>query len=102
MVAHRNTTPNPWAYMQWKRQNDVATYDAVRDLFYVFSQVHDDETERAGAMDEPLRTLLGRQLLSANRDKSAGVLTQSCGRSTAYLIIQEVKDEIGEGSFVFC
>ena len=79
---------------------DAATYDAIDHIFYVFSSLHKDENKRASAIEGPLRILLDRAFIAtrASKVESDGVIVQPCGRSIAYLMIQELKNEIGEGS----
>ena len=78
---------------------DAATYDAIDHIFYVFSDLYKDEDKRASAIQRPLRTLLGRAFTITKVDKveSDGVMHQPCGHFTAYLMIYELKNEIGEG-----
>jgi len=80
MVAHWTITLNLWAY-------------TTRCL-------HKDENKRASAIEGPLRILLDRAFIAtrASKVESDGVIVQPCGRSIAYLMIQELKNEIGEGS----
>ena len=76
---------------------DAATYDAIDRIFDVFYNLYRDKNKRASAIEEPLRTLLGRAftLTRANKVESDGVMIQSCGQSTVYLMIHELKNEIG-------
>jgi len=78
---------------------DAATYDAVRNIMNAFSDIREDSNERASAIEEFLKTLLDRAFTSttAKKVKSDGVMTQPCGQFTAYLMILEMKNEIGEG-----
>ena len=84
--------PEPLCY-------DATTYSAVRSIFDVFSRIYDDEKERVATIQEHLQTLLGRRLgvVAGQGVISDGVISTSCRTSTAYLLIQEVKNEIGTG-----
>jgi len=79
--------------------DDAATYGAVRSIFDVFSRIYNDEKERVEKIKEHLEALLGRKLTVAMEMgvTSDGVMSQPCHQSTAYLLIQEVKNEIGTG-----
>jgi len=78
---------------------DAATYDATDRIFYVFSNLYRGKNKRASAIEEPLRIFLGRAftLTRANKVESDGVTIQSYGQSTVYLMIHELKNEIGDG-----
>jgi len=76
---------------------DVATYDAISDIFGLFSQIYPEKKDRVKAINGHLGALLGRQFTVVEADgvKSDGVVDQPCGDSKAYLVIMEVKNEIG-------
>ena len=78
---------------------NAATYSAVRSIFDVFSRIYNDEKERVQTIQEHLQSLLGRKLavVAEKGMISDGVISQSCHKSMAYLLIQEVKNEIGTG-----
>ena len=84
--------PEPLCY-------DAETYSAVRSIFDVFSRIYRDEKERVETIQEHLQTLLGRSLRAVVGQGviSDGVISTSCRASMAYLLIQEVKNEIGTG-----
>ena len=85
--------PEPLCY-------NAATYSAVRSSFDVSSRIYDDEKERVQTIQGHLQTLLGRRLgvVVEKGVISDGVISTSChDESTAYLLIQEVKNEIGTG-----
>ena len=84
--------PEPLCY-------DAAMYSAVRSIFDVFSRIYDDEEERVETIQEHLQTLLGRKLgvVVGQGVISNGVISTLCHTSMAYLLIQEVKNEIGTG-----
>ena len=72
----------------------------VRSIFDVFSQIYNDEKEQAQMIQGHPHTLLGRRLgvVVEKGVISDGVISTSChDESTAYLLIQEVKNEIGTG-----
>jgi len=78
---------------------NAATYSAVRSIFDVFSRIYDDEKERVQTIQGHLHTLLGRRLgvVVEKGVISDGVISTSSHESMAYLLIQEVKNEIGTG-----
>ena len=78
---------------------DVATYDAITDIFGLFSQIYPGEKDRVKAINGRLSVLLGRQLTVVHGDGviSDGVVDQACGDSRVYLVIMEAKNEIGTG-----
>ena len=71
----------------------------VRSIFDVFSQIYNDEKEQAQMIQGHPHTLLGRRLgvVVEKRVISDGVISTSCHESMAYLLIREVKNEIGTG-----
>ena len=80
-----------------KFRADTDTYAKIRELFVAFSHLYVDEDHRVRAIKEPLRALLGREplVVQADKVKSDGAIFQSCGEFTAYILVQEVKNEIG-------
>lgn len=84
---------------------DAETYISVRDFLAAFSQIYQDERERAEIIKETMRPLLGRELLVDDKVESDGVITQlimqPCGRSTAYLLILEVSPGMDHSNFHF-
>lgn len=80
-------------------RGNEAIYSQVRHLFKVFADIYSSESERVQRIEAPLRSLLGRKFTVENIQgvKSDGVMTQACGESIAYLVIQEIKCEIGMG-----
>lgn len=76
---------------------NVATYDAITDIFGLFSQMYPKKKDRVEAINSHLGALLGKQFTVVEADgvKSDGVVDQLCGDSKAYLVIMEVENEIG-------
>jgi hypothetical protein len=74
-------------------------YSSVRALFEAFARIYDTEANRFAAIEDLLVTLLGRAFddTGARGVRSNGVMAESCGPSKGYLIILEVKNEIGTG-----
>jgi len=71
---------------------DAETYIAVRNFLSACYRKLRDEGKRIEAIKESMRPLLGQELFTVvdNKVESDGVIKQSCGRSTAYLLILEV------------
>jgi hypothetical protein len=71
----------------------------VRALFVAFADIYDTNGERIAAIKQHLVALLGRAFLKLDVPgvQSDGVIIKPCGLSTAYLVVLEVKNEIGEG-----
>ena len=78
---------------------NAATYSAMRSIFHVFSRIYNDKKERVQAIQGHLQALLGRKLavVAEKGVISDGVISQPCHESMVYLLIQEVKNEIGTG-----
>ena len=87
--------------MQWQIQNPSVMMQqcTVRSIFDVFSRIYDDEKERAQTIQGHPHTLLGRRLgvVVEKGVISDGVISTSSRESMAYLLIREVKNEIGTG-----
>jgi hypothetical protein len=79
---------------------DEYMYSSVKDLFEVSAGIYSTEEARTAAVKVLLATLLGKRFddIGAPGVKSNGVMFQSCGLSRGYLLILEVKNEIGTGS----
>lgn len=78
---------------------NAATYDGVRTIFAAFSHIYEYDSNRAATIKEPLEALLGAQFAEVEVEDvdSDGAVIQKCGDSTAYLLIEEVRNEIGRG-----
>jgi hypothetical protein len=78
---------------------DAETYASVRELFKASADIYLTKDDRISAINKPLLKLLGRKFLNifGPSVESDGVLYQHCGLSNAYLLIREVKNEIGSG-----
>jgi hypothetical protein len=79
---------------------DADMYSSVKQLFKVFAAIYDTVGARLTAVKEQLTAALGKGFdeISALGVKSDGVMIQPCGPSRGYLLILEVKNEIGTGS----
>jgi hypothetical protein len=79
---------------------DAYMYSSVRDLFEVFAGIYDTKSERVTAITRQLTTLLGKGFddIGTRGVRSDRVMIQHCGPSRGYLLILEVKYEIGTGS----
>jgi hypothetical protein len=72
-------------------------YTTVKHLFKASADIYENASDRLRAIDPHLVDLLGFSFTVAEAPgvKSDGVLERRCGTSTAYLVIREVKNEIG-------
>ncbi|KAF8577897.1 hypothetical protein K439DRAFT_1621781 [Ramaria rubella] len=73
------------------------TYASVRSLFQASADIYENKMKRTDAITEHLAKLINDAFISAGEPNvlSDGVLVQTCGVSSAYLGILEVKNEIG-------
>ena len=78
---------------------EPTTYKAVKDLLLASSGIYDAETDREAAIREPLRELgilyTPMPIHGANADS---VIAVECGTRHAYVLILEIKNEIGEAN----
>jgi hypothetical protein len=88
----------------WKSRTpphaDAKMYTAVKGLFKASADIYATEEKRARAIDRYLTDLIGLAFLTIEAPgvKSDGVVMQSCGISTAYLVIRDINNEIGMGN----
>ncbi|KAG6848911.1 hypothetical protein H0H93_012907 [Arthromyces matolae] len=80
--------------------SDSRTYLLVMELFNTFAEIYDTKSRRIEAIDQCLEELLGRSFITVESEgvKSDGVIQQPCGLSSAYVVIRQVKNEIGTES----
>ena len=78
---------------------DAHLYDTVRLFCQAAAQLYDTKDKRSDAIQQYLAALLGRAfiIVEAPSVKSDAVVLQSCGSSTAYLVILDLANEIGMG-----
>jgi len=76
---------------------DAMTYDRVRYLFFAFANIYASDDERVEGIEEVMEGLLDREFTVMKKQEvsSDRVMTQSCGESKVYLVIQDVKCEFG-------
>ncbi|KAI5117971.1 hypothetical protein M0805_004905 [Coniferiporia weirii] len=78
---------------------DPETYTLVRELFKASAEIYETEDDRISEIDRHLTPLLGNIFMDVRTPdvKSDGVMVQPCGPSIAYLVIRQVKNEMGTG-----
>ncbi|KAG6882417.1 hypothetical protein C0992_011721, partial [Termitomyces sp. T32_za158] len=80
---------------------DASVSSLIRELWKAFAKIYRIEEERIEAIRPLLGQLLGEKINSTStadrRVLSDGIVFESCGRSRAYLVIEEVENEIGTG-----
>jgi hypothetical protein len=83
-----------------RTHGDTETYQLVRELFRAAAGIYERKDERVKEIDEYLPRLLGTSFLPirAFGVESDGVVFQAVGTCFAYLVIREVKNEMGTGS----
>ena len=76
---------------------DYATYASTRELFGASADIYKEVERRISTIDQHLDDLLGTSFTTVNGPgvRSDGVITHPCGKHNAYLVIREVKNEIG-------
>jgi hypothetical protein len=76
------------------------TYTLVKAFCQASAEIYSNEDRRTEAIDKPLQTLLDRRFLQVTESgvKSDGVITQALGNSVAFIVVREIKNEIGTGS----
>lgn len=79
---------------------DAQTYNSVKELFCAVTAIYNNKADRIVAIDKHLSTLLGTHFIDVYSTGvlSDGVMVHSTGICTAYLVIREVKNEIGTTS----
>ena len=79
---------------------DAETYSSVRKLFEASAHIYNNKDRRIDAIDKHLLMLLDASFVgvSASGVLSDGVIIHANGPYSAYLVLREVKNEIGTGS----
>ncbi|KAG6892706.1 hypothetical protein C0992_012880, partial [Termitomyces sp. T32_za158] len=76
---------------------DTEIYYSVSELWNAFARIYHSKYDRIKAISHPLAELLDDtfQVREICGTESSGIITDQCGLGTAYLVIKEVKNEIG-------
>ncbi|KAI5122482.1 hypothetical protein M0805_001392 [Coniferiporia weirii] len=76
---------------------DAETYASVKELFVASADIYMTEDRRISAINRHLAPLLGSEFTNVRAPyvESDGVIVQRCNLFNAYLVIREVKNEIG-------
>ena len=80
---------------------DPETYSTVRELLSASAEIYSTEKERVDSINDPLNELLGRAFRMDEgpgvKCDGVGVILQECGKFDAYLVLRDIKNEIGTG-----